>query len=192
MGPIARRVRLASVTAVQVDRAKVSIARSDGGEISVYAWRKNRLDSWLRAPVVASDVAHAISKAASTAQQAEAAAGAATAPEARSAAGVLAGRVRGRAPAWPRSRESLAMALLGCVGLVGVVAAFLVRVSWPNPVMTALGVVLALGLGLSGVFYFLIALWLLVTGHRSQPAPSVTWTPPDQAAQPQGAPLPLP
>jgi hypothetical protein len=41
----------------------------------------------------------------------------------------------------------------------------LVRVAWPNTLMTAFGVILALALGLSGVFYILFALWLLVRGR---------------------------
>lgn len=158
LGPIARRVRLASITAVQVDRAKVSIARSDGGEISVYAWRKGLLDGWLRVPVVADDMGHAISKAAAAAtSEAGVAAGMQGAPNGS------AGQVPRRPPVWRRSRGGLAIMLLGCVGVVEVIAALLVRVSWPNPVMTALGVVLALGLGLSGVFYILFSLWLLAT-----------------------------
>jgi hypothetical protein len=162
LGPIARRVRLASITAVQVDRAKVSIARSDGGEISVYAWRKGLLDGWLRVPVVAGDMGHAISRAA-----AAAGAGAQGAPNGP------AGQVPRRPPVWRRSRGGLAIMLLSCVGVVEVIAALLVRVSWPNPVMTALGVVLALALGLSGVFYILYSLWLLVT--RRTPRASRDW-----------------
>jgi hypothetical protein len=57
------------------------------------------------------------------------------------------------------------VSLLACTGVLEVAAALLVRVSWPNPVMTALGVILALALGLSGVFYILFALWLLVRGR---------------------------
>ena len=169
MGPITRRVRLVSVTAVQVDQAKVSIARSDGGEISVYAWPKSRLDSWLRAPVVAGDVAHAISRAATTAQQAQAApgapagAGAPGAPAGARAPGAPTASAPRRTPAWRRSRGGLATILLACTGLVEIAAALLVRVSWPNPVMTALGAALALALGLSGVFYVLFSLWLLAT-----------------------------
>jgi hypothetical protein len=144
LGPIARRVGVASITAVQVDRAKVSIARSDGGEISFYAWRKSRLDAWLRVPMAADDIGHAISKAAAAARENE--------PAARSRS---------------QSRAMAAVPLLACVGLLEVVAALLVRVSWPSPVMTALGVVLALALGVSGVFYVLFSLWLLVTGRGS-------------------------
>lgn len=144
VGLIARRVRLANVTALLADGAKVSIARSDGGEISVYAWRKSRLDGWLRVPVVAGDIGHAISTAAAAAAREDA-------PAAR-----------------PRSqsRGALTLTLLGCIGLLEVAAALLTRVSWPNPVMTAAGVLLALALGLSGVFYVLFSLWLLVTGRR--------------------------
>jgi hypothetical protein len=160
MGPITRRVRLVSVTAVQVDQAKVSIARSDGGEISVYAWPKSRLDSWLRAPVVAGDVAHAISGAAATARQAQAAPGV---PAGAGAPGAPTASAPRRTPAWSRSRGGLATILLACTGLVEIAAALLVRVSWPNPVMTALGAALALALGLSGVLYVLFSLWLLAT-----------------------------
>jgi hypothetical protein len=48
-----------------------------------------------------------------------------------------------------------------------------VRVSWPNPVMTVLGAVLALALGVSGLFYVLFACWLLVTGRVTRPSPRV-------------------
>ena len=61
MGLIVRRVRLADVTAVLVDQAKVSIGRANGGEISVYAWRKGPLDVLLGVPAVAGDIGHAIS-----------------------------------------------------------------------------------------------------------------------------------
>lgn len=152
VGLLARRVPLASVTAVEADGAKVSVARSGGGEISVYAWRKGPLDRWLRIPVVAGEVAHAISRAA-------AGAGEARGSVARAGRGPL------------RSRQPLAVTLLGCTGLLAVTAAFLVRVSWPNPVMTALGAVLAIALGVSGLLYALFALWLLVTGRAARRAP---------------------
>jgi hypothetical protein len=157
LGPIGRRVPLASITAVAVDQGKVSIARSDGGEISVYAWRKSRLDGWLRMPVVAGDVGHAI---ASAATQAAGPAGGATGTDGR--AGWRAGR---RPQPRSRSREAATLALLACTGVLEVAAALLVRVAWPNPLMTAFGVILALALGLSGVFYILFALWLLVRGR---------------------------
>src|ERR1700745_4114312 len=54
MGLITRRIRLADITAVLVDQDKVSIGRVRGGEVSVYAWRKDRLDAMLGVPIVAS------------------------------------------------------------------------------------------------------------------------------------------
>ena len=63
-----------------------------------------------------------------------------------------------------RARSTLATALLGCAGLVALGAALVVRVHWHNPVMTVLGVILALALGISGLFYLLAAFWLLLTG----------------------------
>ena len=159
VGVLTRRVRLATVTAVLADGAKVSIARSDGGEISVYAWRKSPLDRWLRIPVVAGDVAHAISRAAAAAQRPAAADDAAEDAHPAKARSSL------------RSRQPLAVALLGGAGVLAIAAALLVRVSWPNPVMTALGVLLALALGVSGVCYVLFACWLLVTGRVTHVVP---------------------
>ena len=167
MGLITRRVRLADITAVLVDRSKVSVARSAGGEISLYAWRKSALDGWLRVPDQADEIGHAISAAVALAQDAERRAGdadpaGAPGPAAPSPA---------RAGSGARTRSTLATALLGCAGLVALGAALVVRVHWHNPVMTTLGVVLALVLGISGLFYLLAALWLLLTG-RSGLAPA--------------------
>ena len=54
----------------------------------------------------------------------------------------------------------------GCAGLVALGAALVVRVRWhDDPVMTTLGVILALALGVCGLFYLLAALWLLLTGR---------------------------
>ena len=68
MGLLLRQVRLFDVTAVLVDEAKVSIGRANGGEVSVYAWRKDRLDALLGVPAVAGDIGHAISRAAALAR----------------------------------------------------------------------------------------------------------------------------
>lgn len=163
VGLIARRVRLANVTALLADGAKVTIARSDGGEISIYAWRKSPLDRWLRIPVVAGDVAHAISTAATAAHSAQ------EPPTAEAAAEVRPAKAR----ASLRSRQPLAVTLLACAGVLAIVAALLVRVSWPNPVMTVLGAALALALGVSGLFYVLLACWLLVTGRVTRLSPRV-------------------
>jgi len=146
MGLITRRVRLIDITAVLVDKTKVSIARSGGGEISLYAWRKSPLDGWLHVPIVAGDIGHAVASAVALAQGAQG----------------TKGSVEGA-----RSRSALATTLLGCVGLAALASAFLVRLSWHNPVMTALGVILALALGISGLFYVLFTLWLMLPRRRS-------------------------
>jgi hypothetical protein len=141
-GLITRRVRISQVTAVQVDRAKVTIGTADGNVISFYAWQRDRLDRWLRGPVVAGEVGHAVSRAAAAAH--DAASG--PAPE----------------PVPPRRRQHLAIALVGCAGLAEFCAAFGVRLSWSSPVMTALAAILVLGLGATGVLSTLFALWMLL------------------------------
>jgi hypothetical protein len=159
MGLITRRVRLTDVTAVLVDRSKVSVARSAGGEISLYAWRASALDRWLRVPSEADQIGHAVSAAVALAQDAQPGnekSDPATPPRGGSTA---------------RTRSKLATALLGGAGLVALGAALVVRVHWHNPVMTTLGVILALALGVCGLFYLLAALWLLLTGRAPSHLP---------------------
>jgi hypothetical protein len=153
-GLIARRVRLTDVTAVLVDEAKVSIARANGGEVSMYAWRQGPLDALLRAPLAAGDIGHAISSAVALAKAAEAPG--TDADGARQA-------LPGRTPA--RTRSRLATALLGGAGVLAIAGALVVRVHWHNPVLTVLGVILALALGVAGLLYLLVALWILLTGR---------------------------
>ena len=69
----------------------------------------------------------------------------------------------GRTPA--RTRSRLATALLGGAGALAIAGALLVRVHWPSPVMTVLGVIIALVLGVSGLLYLLVSLWILLTGR---------------------------
>jgi hypothetical protein len=164
MGLITRRVRLADITAVLVDNAKVSIARSAGGEISLYVWGNSWLDRWLRAPAEATDIGHAIASAVALAQDDRSKAGAGNRPPTR--AGTSAG-----------ARSTLASALLGGAGLVAIVASLLVRVHWHNAAMTVLAVILALALGISGLAYLLFALWILLTRWRHAPSPGVTGLP---------------
>jgi uncharacterized membrane protein YdbT with pleckstrin-like domain len=154
MGLIVRRVRLTDVTAVLVDQAKLSVGRAHGGEISVYAWRKSPLDSLLGVPAVASDIGHGIASAVALAKAAQDS-GAVT-------DGAQSGRP-GRTPA--RTRSRLATALLGGAGALAIAGALLVRVHWHNPVLTVLSVILALALGICGLLYLLVALWILLTGH---------------------------
>lgn len=163
MGLVVRRVRLADVTAVLVDQAKVSIGRANSGEISVYAWRKGPLDALLGAPAIAGDIGHAISKAVALARAAED----------NPAADADAARPAGPGGTPARTRSRLATALLGAAGVLAIVGALVVRVHWHNPVLTVLSVILALALGVAGLLYLLVALWILLTGR----APRVIGTP---------------
>jgi hypothetical protein len=153
-GLITRRIRLSQIAAVQVDRAKVTIGTADGDVISFYAWQRSRLDRWLRGQVVASEVGHAIARAATTVQEAAAGRGATTASAPQ--------------PVPPRPRQHQAMALLACAGAVEFGAAFGVRLSWSNPVMTAGAVILVLGLGAAGALSIVVALWMLLRSRWPQ------------------------
>ncbi len=163
LGWIVRRVRLAEVTGVLVDTTKVTIRRAKGPEISFYAWRKGPLDALLRVPVVAGDIGHAISRAVALTQAyAEGPEGSGPGRADRAAgSGSTAGS--GGTPAVTRSR--LATALLAVAGAVSIAGALLVRVHWGSPVLTVLGVIIALALGLVGLLQLMIALWLLLTGR---------------------------
>ncbi len=183
VGLIVRRVRLTDVTAVLVDQAKVSIGRASGGEVSVYAWRKSPVDALLRVPAVAGDIGHGIASAVALAKAAESAVLENTGPgvpgntvpgstvpgstvpgntvPGNTGAGWTAGT--GGTPA--RARSRLATALLGGAGVLAIVGALLVRVHWHNPALTVLGVILALGLGVAGLLYLLVAFWILLTGR---------------------------
>jgi uncharacterized membrane protein YdbT with pleckstrin-like domain len=172
MGLVVRRVRLTDVTAVLVDQAKVSIGRDNGGEVSMYAWRKSPLDALLRVPAVAGDIGHAIASAVALAkanQDPEAAADPEATADPEAAADPEAD-APGARPAGPggtpaRARSRLATALLGGAGALAIVGALVVRVHWHNPVLTVLSVILALALGVAGLLYLLVALWILLTGR---------------------------
>jgi hypothetical protein len=153
MGLITRRVRLSDISAVLVDQAKVSIARSTGGEISLYVWGNSLLDRWLRAPAEATDIGHAIASAVALAHG-----GRAVAADAGNTDGPAA-----RAGTSARARSALSAGLLGGAGVLAIAAALLVRLHWHNPAMTVLAVILALVLGISGLAYLLFALWILLT-----------------------------
>jgi hypothetical protein len=162
-GPVYQRIRLTNVTAVLVDMNKVSIGRARGGEISLYAWRKGPLDALLGVPAVAGEIGDAISQgvafAKAHADPLEAGPGVPGAVPGES--GPPAGR--GGTPAKTRSR--LATALLGATGVVAIGCALVTRVHWDNPALTVLGVVVALALGVSGLLYLLVALWIMLTGR---------------------------
>jgi hypothetical protein len=165
MGLLVRRIRLTDITAVLVETSKVSIARAGRGEVSVYTWRKSPLDRLLGVPAAAGDIGHAISRATALAQarSADAGAGAAGSPAGAGAPGGVRPAGAGRTP--QRTRSRLATALLGGAGVLAIAAALLVRVRWDSPVLTVLGAVIALTLGISGLLYLLVALWIALTGR---------------------------
>jgi hypothetical protein len=150
VGLLVRRIRLTDVTAVLVEEAKVSIGRVNGPEISLFAWRKGPLDALLGVPAVASDIGHAISKAVALAQARDGAPAAARPAGRRTTA---------------RTRSRLATALLGGAGVLAIAGALLVRVHWDSPALTVLSVVIALALGVFGLLYLLVALWIALTGR---------------------------
>jgi hypothetical protein len=165
-GLVARRIRLADVTAVLVEANKVCIARANGGEISLYAWRKGWLDGLLGVPAVAGDIGHAISQAVALAR-------ARVDQDLGVDVGARAARPGGQRRTPARTRSRLATALLGAAGLVAIGCALVTRVRWDNPALTVLGVVIALVLGVSGLLYLLVAVWILLTGRA--PRTTLTW-----------------
>jgi hypothetical protein len=163
MGPVFQRIRIADVTAVLVEANKVSIGRAKGWEVSLYAWGKGPLDRLLRVPAVAGDIGHAIAAAVALAQ-----AGAQTGTDPADSGADPGERreppaVQRHTPS--RNRSRLATALLGANGLLAIGCALVVRVRWDNPAMTILGAVIALALGVAGLLYLLVALWILLTGR---------------------------
>jgi hypothetical protein len=187
VGLLTRRVRLADVTAVLVDQGKVSVARTAKGEISVSVWGGSRLHRWLRVRDESADVGHAIAGAVALAKDGSTQHSGAQDSGAH-AAGTATATGVGRAPARTASpaanRPKLASAWLGVAGLISIAAALLVRVHWHNPVMALLAVLLALALGISGLAYLLLALWILLTERSARTAANATraaQTGPDQA-----------
>ena len=183
-GPVFQRIRIADVTAVLVEANKVSIGRAKGWEVSLYAWGKGPLDRLLRVPAVAGDIGHAIAAAVALAQAgAESGAGpdpvtgTGTDPGTDTGSGQAPGERReppaGRRHTPSRHRSRLAVALLGANGVLAIGCALVVRVHWQNPALTVLGVIIALVLGVSGLLYLLVALWILLTGRA--PRAGLTW-----------------
>lgn len=144
LGILTRRIRLADISVVQLDRAKVTFGQADGTAVSVHAWRRGRLDAWLRIPDVSGDMAHAVSRAASAACPRE--------EETRAGAKI-------------RSGKNLPSVVVTVAGVIEIAAVFFVRVSWPGPVMTALGALVALGFGFTGVFSVVFAFWTHLTAR---------------------------
>jgi hypothetical protein len=159
LGLITRRILVTEIEAVVLDRGKVTIGKTSGAAISFYAWRRSRLDAWLKVPDVSSDVAHTISKAATAAQ-------AKTITE--FPAGTEGGRPAStpRRTSWGRRASSLPLIVMAVAGVLEIAAATIVRVSWGDLAMTVLGIIVALALGFTGMFTLVFALWTYLRGRR--------------------------
>ena len=144
MGPLTRRVAASQIDTVILERAKVTVGKTDGTAVSFYAWGKSRVDRWLKVPVVASDVAHAISKVAAAARR----------PEQEGA-----GFTR------DRSGKNRPLIAVTAAGLLEIAAAFFVHVRWGSPVMTGLGAVVALAFGFTGMATVVFALWTFLAAR---------------------------
>ena len=166
MGLITRRVRLTDISAVLVDNAKFSIARSTGGEISLYIWGNSWLDRWLRAPAEATDIGHAIAGGVALAQDGQSKAGNAGAADQKTP--VRTGTSAG-------ARSVLASALLGGVGLVAMSGA-----PCPGPLAQRrhdrAGRDPRARPRHSGLAYLLFALWILLTRRPARPPADRTST----------------
>lgn len=156
-GVVTRRVPVSQIEAVVLDQGKVTIGKTGKSVVSFYAWRRSRLDAWLKVPDIASDIAHAISKAATAAQPAPA-----------PAEGERKARGEGKAR-WRAGKNSPVIAL-ACAGVLEIAAALATRVSWGTTAMTVAGIVVALGFGFTGMFTVVFALWTFLTGSRREPA----------------------
>lgn len=149
-GAVTRRVPLEQVEAVVLEQGKVLIGKTDKTAVSFYAWRKSKLDAWLKVPDLSGDVAHAISKAA-------------TAATARTLTDAPAPAPRNR-----KRRDSSPLVALACAGVVEIAASVVTRVSWGNPAMTVLGVIVALAFGFTGVGTLVFTLWTFLTSRTGR------------------------
>lgn len=144
-GFISRRIRLNRITSAEVKRTGITIRYFGGRQLSLCT---NWLISWLRIPTPADRIARAVSRAVEDAREQ-----AADDPEEL---------------VWIAMRSNPAMIALACVGLVAIAAAFLVRFSWPNPLLTVVAVMFAVYIGVTGLFLVMFAVWVLASERRAE------------------------
>ena len=124
-------------------RTGVAITAVGGRQVSLCT---NWLISWLHIATPAHQIVSGISRAIEDARDAQERAG------------------RLYHPAGPvvlATRSNRAMLGLAALGFVAIMAAFLVRFSWPNPVITVLAVMFAVYIGLTGLFLVVFAVWIM-------------------------------
>jgi len=144
LGLLVQRIPLAAIRSAKAHRSGLVISKLNGRQISLYS---SRLVNLFRIPTDADLMANGITRAVEDAREASAG-GQPVDPAAF-----------GPSSNWP-------MVALAAAGLVGIAAAFLVRFSWPDPVLTVVAILFAVYLGLTGVFIVLFAVWILAAERR--------------------------
>lgn len=142
-GFIRQRIPLQQISSAVVKRTGVTITAVGGRQVSLCT---NWLVGWLHVATPAHQIISGVSRAIEDAR------------DARERAG------RPYNPAGPvvnATRSNRAMVGLAAIGFVAIVAAFLVRFSWPNPVITVLAVMFAVYIGLTGAFLVIFAVWIM-------------------------------
>jgi hypothetical protein len=142
-GFIRQRIPLQQISSAVVKRTGITITAVGGRQVSLCT---NWLVGWLRLRTPAHQIISAVNRAIEDAREAREREGRPYHP-----AGPV---VRG-------TRSNRAMLGLAAIGFVAIVAAFLVRFSWPNPVLTVLAVMFAVYIGLTGAFMVIFAVWIM-------------------------------
>jgi len=143
-GFLREQIPLQRIRSAYVKRTGVTIIVAGGRSVSLAS---NWLVSWLRIQTPAEDIARAVNLALEEDREAHA--------DEPAPAVTLA------------TRNNRAMIALAGVGVVAIIAAFLVRFSWPNPVLTVLAVMFAVYIGLTGAFLVIFAVGILSSGRRA-------------------------
>lgn len=142
-GFIRQRIPLQQISSAVVKRTGVAITAVGGRQVSLCT---NWLISWLHIATPAHQIVSGISRAIEDARDAQERSG------------------RLYQPAGPvvlATRSNRAMLGLAALGFVAIMAAFLVRFTWPNPVITVLAVMFAVYIGLTGLFLVVFAVWIM-------------------------------
>jgi hypothetical protein len=147
-GFVRQRIPLPQISTVKVKRTGVAITAIGGRQVSLCT---NWLVSWLRIRTPAEQIVSAINRALEDAREAQATAGRPYHP---------AGHVV------VATRSNRGMVGLAGLGVVAIISAFLVRFSWPNPILTVIAVVFAVYIGLTGAFLVVFAVWIMSSGRK--------------------------
>lgn len=145
-----QRISLPQIRTVAVKRTGIAITAVGGRQVSLGT---NWLVSWLRIRTPAEQIASGINRALEDAREA---------PGGESRPYHLAG------PVIPATRSNRGMVGLAGLGVVAIVSAFLVRFSWPNPILTVIAVIFAVYIGLTGAFLVIFAVWIMSADRRPE------------------------